>query len=52
MYGVRCTGVPNFEIYSLLKLCVMNAEEMKRRTKAFAINVAKLHPQIAAHLYQ
>ena len=35
MYGVRCLKIVNV-------LLVMDAEEMKRRTKLFAINVAKL----------
>ena len=35
MYGIRCTKALNV-------LLVMDAEEMKRRTKLFAINVAKL----------
>ena len=37
MYGVRCTMYKGVNA-----LLILDAEEMKRRTKLFAINVAKL----------
>ena len=44
MYGVRCSmyDSPMIANSIILKQCVMDAEEMKKRTKSFAINVAKL----------
>lgn len=40
MYGVRCTTVCNFG--NIIICRQMDSEEMKRRTKMFAINVARL----------
>ncbi len=49
MYGVQCLMYANKIILPLLfnrNPCLMNSEEMKRRTKLFAINIAFLTQKI------